>query len=89
MSRATACTAGAVDRILLLLSAVGLPLPAVLNLAPFMVPVTVVCWVLLMFGAVFTHCRRSTQIRNAELAFISHSRPSPRRVRLGRWCFNG
>lgn len=40
-----------------LLAAVGLILPAVLDIAPFMVPVTAVCWVLLMVGAMITHGR--------------------------------
>jgi hypothetical protein len=41
-----------------LLAAVGLILPAVLGVAPVMVPVTAVCWVLLMIGAMITHGRR-------------------------------
>jgi hypothetical protein len=43
--------------ILELLAAVGLILPAVLDIAPVMVPVTAVCWVLLMVGAMITHGR--------------------------------
>ena len=43
--------------VLELLAAVGLILPAVLDIAPFMVPVTAVCWVLLMIGAMITHGR--------------------------------
>ncbi len=43
--------------VLELLAAVGLILPAVLDIAPFMVPVTAVCWVLLMIGAMVTHGR--------------------------------
>ncbi|WP_422772329.1 DoxX family protein [Plantactinospora sp. WMMC1484] len=39
------------------LAAVGLILPAVLDIAPFMVPVTAVCWVLLMVGAAIIHVR--------------------------------
>jgi hypothetical protein len=39
------------------LAAVGLILPAVLDIAPVMVPVTAVCWVLLMVGAMITHGR--------------------------------
>ncbi|MET8330209.1 DoxX family protein [Streptomyces sp. NPDC005181] len=38
-------------------AAVGLILPAVLDIAPVMVPVTAVCWVLLMVGAMITHGR--------------------------------
>ncbi|HEX4429174.1 MAG TPA: DoxX family protein [Frankiaceae bacterium] len=43
--------------VLELLAALGLILPAVLNFAPVMVPVTAVCWVLLMVGAMITHGR--------------------------------
>jgi hypothetical protein len=43
--------------ILELLAAVGLILPAALDIAPVMVPVTAVCWVLLMVGAMITHGR--------------------------------
>ncbi len=40
-----------------LLAAVGLILPAVVDVAPVMVPVTAVCWVALMIGAMITHGR--------------------------------
>ncbi|MCV2489169.1 DoxX family protein [Geodermatophilus sp. YIM 151500] len=40
-----------------LLAAIGLILPAVVNIAPVMVPITAVCWVLLMVGAMITHAR--------------------------------
>ena len=40
-----------------LLAAVGLILPAVVDIAPVMVPVTAVCWVALMVGAMITHGR--------------------------------
>ncbi|MGW7276151.1 DoxX family protein [Streptomyces sp. NPDC054864] len=43
--------------VLELLAAVGLILPAVLGIAPVMVPVTAVCWVALMIGAMITHGR--------------------------------
>jgi hypothetical protein len=43
--------------VLELLAAVGLILPAVVDVAPVMVPVTAVCWVLLMIGAMITHGR--------------------------------
>lgn len=39
------------------LAAVGLILPAVVGVIPVMVPVTAVCWVLLMIGAMITHGR--------------------------------
>jgi len=43
--------------VLELLAAVGLILPAIVDVAPVMVPVTAVCWVLLMVGAMVTHGR--------------------------------
>ena len=43
--------------VLELLAAVGLILPAAVNIAPVLVPVTAVCWVLLMVGAMITHGR--------------------------------
>ncbi|MGW1450599.1 DoxX family protein [Micromonospora sp. NPDC002411] len=43
--------------ILEILAAVGLILPAVLDIAPVLVPVTALCWVLLMVGAMITHLR--------------------------------
>ncbi|MGV9822048.1 DoxX family protein [Nocardia xishanensis] len=39
-------------------AAAGLILPAVLDIAPVMVPVTAVCWVVLMVGAIVTHVRQ-------------------------------
>jgi hypothetical protein len=43
--------------VLELLAAVGLTLPAVVDVAPVMVPVTAACWVGLMIGAMITHGR--------------------------------
>jgi hypothetical protein len=40
-----------------LLAAIGLVLPAVVDVAPVMVPVTAVCWIALMVGAMITHGR--------------------------------
>lgn len=40
-----------------LLAAAGLILPALVQVAPVLVPVTAVCWVLLMVGAMVTHGR--------------------------------
>jgi DoxX-like family len=40
-----------------ILAAIGLVMPAVLDIAPVMVPVTATCWVLLMIGAMITHAR--------------------------------
>jgi len=51
--------------VLELLAAVGLILPAVLDIAPVMVPVTAACWVLLMVGAMITH------LRDGEVKFIA------------------
>ena len=39
------------------LAAAGLILPAALDIAPVMVPVTAICWILLMVGAMVTHGR--------------------------------
>jgi hypothetical protein len=44
--------------ILEILAAAGLVLTAALDIAPVLVPVTAVCWVLLMAGAMITHGRR-------------------------------
>ncbi|MDT0321503.1 DoxX family protein [Streptomyces millisiae] len=44
--------------ILELLAAVGLILPAAVDIAPALVPVTALCWVVLMLGATMTHGRR-------------------------------
>ncbi|MEW2399223.1 DoxX family protein [Streptomyces sp. NPDC046862] len=44
--------------VLELLAAVGLILPAVVDVAPVLAPVTAVCWLLLMVGAMITHGRR-------------------------------
>jgi K+-transporting ATPase A subunit len=44
--------------VLELLAAVGLALPALVDIAPVLVPVTAVCWVFLMVGAMVTHGRR-------------------------------
>lgn len=44
--------------ILELLAAAGLILPAAVGIAPVLVPVTAVCWVLLMVGAMITHGKR-------------------------------
>ena len=43
--------------VLELLAAVGLILPALVDVVPAMVPVTAVCWVALMVGAMVTHGR--------------------------------
>jgi hypothetical protein len=43
--------------VLEILAAAGLLLPAVVGIAPVMVPVTAVCWVALMVGAMITHYR--------------------------------
>ncbi|MEV0245303.1 DoxX family protein [Nocardia sp. NPDC050712] len=43
--------------VLEILAAAGLILPAVLDIAPVLVPVTAVAWILLMIGAMITHLR--------------------------------
>lgn len=43
--------------VLELAAAVGLVLPALVDVAPVLVPITAVCWVLLMLGAMVTHGR--------------------------------
>ncbi|WP_327141031.1 DoxX family protein [Nocardia sp. NBC_01327] len=45
--------------ILELLAALGLILPAALDIAPIMVPITATCWILLMVGAAITHLRHN------------------------------
>ncbi|MEU8346308.1 DoxX-like family protein [Actinomadura meyerae] len=45
--------------VLEILAAAGLILPAVVDVAPVLVPVTALCWVLLMVGAAIVHGRRS------------------------------
>jgi DoxX-like family len=70
--------------VLEVLAAVGLILPAALDIAPVLVPVTAVCWVLLMVGAMITHGRRSESrfvvlnlIYLALAAFIAWGRFGP------------
>jgi hypothetical protein len=43
--------------VLEILAAIGLIAPRAFGIAPVMVPVTAVCWVLLMVGAMVTHGR--------------------------------
>ncbi|HEY3465003.1 MAG TPA: DoxX family protein [Amycolatopsis sp.] len=43
--------------VLELLAALGLVLPAVTGIVPALVPVTAICWVALMIGAMITHAR--------------------------------
>ncbi|MBO2465784.1 DoxX family protein [Actinomadura violacea] len=52
------------------LAAVGVIVPAAVGVAPVMVPVTAVCWVLLMVGAMVTHLRRHE--RTAVLANVTY-----------------
>ncbi|WP_424536394.1 DoxX family protein [Sphaerisporangium viridialbum] len=70
--------------VLELLAAVGLILPAALSIAPVLVPVTAVCWILLMVGAMITHGRRGESafvvlnlIYLAVAAFIAWGRFGP------------
>jgi hypothetical protein len=55
--------------VLEILAAVGLILPAVVDIAPVLVPVTAMCWGLLMIGAMTTHGRRG-EFRFAALNLI-------------------
>ncbi|MGW4330732.1 DoxX family protein [Nocardia sp. NPDC004573] len=50
--------------VLEILAAAGLILPAVLDIAPMVVPVTAICWIVLMIGAIITH------LRDGEAEFI-------------------
>ena len=75
--------------ILELLAAIGLILPAVLDVAPIMVPVTAACWVALMVGAMITHGRLGqsklvllNSVHLALAAFIAWGR-------FGPWSFGG
>ncbi|NEA23821.1 DoxX family protein [Actinomadura bangladeshensis] len=52
-----------------LLAAVGLIVPAVVGIATVLVPVTALCWALLMIGAMITHGRRG-EFRFAVLNLI-------------------
>jgi hypothetical protein len=70
--------------VLELLAAVGLILPAVVDIAPVLVPVTALCWVFLMVGAMATHGRRGEArfmvlnlIYLALAAFIAWGRLGP------------
>jgi hypothetical protein len=55
-----------------LLAAAGLVLPAVTGIAPALVPVTAVCWVLLMVGAMITHVRHgSAAFAALNLAYLA------------------
>ena len=63
---------------------VGLILPAVVDVAPILVPITAVCWVLLMVGAMITHLRRDERkfvmlnlVYLAVAAFIAWGRFGP------------
>jgi hypothetical protein len=44
--------------VLELLAVAGLTLPAIFDVAPVLVPITAVCWIVLMVGATFTHLHR-------------------------------
>lgn len=44
--------------LLKILAAAGLILPAALDIAPILVPLAAIGWVLLMTGAIITHLRR-------------------------------
>ncbi|WP_433679357.1 DoxX family protein [Nocardia sp. CA-119907] len=55
-----------------ILAAAGLILPAVLDIAPVMVPVTAICWIALMVGAMITHFRHGEPMLVAvNLAYLA------------------
>ncbi|WP_067534254.1 DoxX family protein [Nocardia crassostreae] len=54
------------------LAAAGLILPAVLGIAPALVPVTAVCWALLMVGAIAVHIRDGEyKVITANVVYLS------------------
>ncbi|MEU7632998.1 DoxX family protein [Nocardia sp. NPDC049220] len=55
--------------VLEILAAAGFTLPAALDIAPVMVAVTAVCWILLMIGAMITHGRYG-QYKYVALNFV-------------------
>ncbi|WP_280276038.1 DoxX family protein [Nocardia wallacei] len=55
--------------VLEILAAAGFTLPAALDIAPIMVAVTAVCWILLMIGAMVTHARYG-QYKYVALNFV-------------------
>ncbi|MEH0930982.1 DoxX family protein [Micromonospora sp. CPCC 205558] len=58
--------------VLELLASAGLILPAVLDIAPVLVPVTAICWVLLMIGAMITHLRHDeAKFVGVNLAYLA------------------
>ena len=70
--------------ILELLAVAGLTLPAVVDVAPVLVPITAACWILLMVGAMITHLRRGERkfvtlnlVYLALAAFIAWGRFGP------------
>ncbi|PRY57186.1 DoxX family protein [Glycomyces artemisiae] len=70
--------------VLEILAAAGLTLPAALDIAPAMVPITAACWMLLMIGGMVTHARYG-HYKNVALclvllavaAFVAWGRFSP------------
>jgi hypothetical protein len=70
--------------VLELLAAVGLILPALLDIGTVMVPVTALCWIALMIGAMITHGRLGqmqfvalNSVYLAVAAFIAWGRLGP------------
>lgn len=67
-----------------ILASIGILVPAAVGIAPVMVPVTAVCWILLMIGAMITHLRREERtavvanvVYLAMAAFIAWGRFGP------------
>ncbi|MEU7630368.1 DoxX family protein [Nocardia sp. NPDC049220] len=48
--------------VLEILAAVGLIAPAVTDIAPVLVPVTAICWIVLMVGAMIAHLRQGERM---------------------------
>ena len=70
--------------VLELLAVAGLTLPAVVDVAPVLVPITAACWIVLMVGAMITHLRRGERkfvtlnlVYLALAAFIAWGRFGP------------
>jgi hypothetical protein len=68
---------------------VGLILPAALDIAPVMVPVTAACWIALMVGAMITHGRLGQSKFVVLNAFYLALAALVAWGRFGPWSFDG
>ncbi|MFJ6651145.1 DoxX family protein [Streptomyces sp. NPDC091290] len=75
--------------VLELLAAVGLILPAALDIAPVMVPVTAASWIALMVGAMITHGRLGQSKFVVLNAFYLALAALITWGRFGPWSFDG